>query len=264
MMMKKVMLVILFLTQGVAVTADKPKVMLFGTFHFENPGLDVVKMNVINVMTDENQQYLQDFSEKVAREFKPTKVLIECSRKIQAKISDRYKNYLAGKYQLPANETYQIGFRLAKLANIKHLICYDENEIHWNAQGLMENMPKLSPDTEKKAAALMEKMGKEATHMHATKSLKEVLQFNNTKSEDDNNKYLYIMTNHVGAGDQFYGADASASWWHRNFRMYANIQAAATEGERVFVIGGQGHTAILRDFLAVDLDRQAVDVMPLL
>ena len=66
----------------------------------------------------------------------------------------------------------------------------------------------------------------------------------------------------MGAGENYVGADASASWWHRNFRMYANIQKHAQPGERVLAIGGQGHTAILKDLLAIDRDRVAVDVRP--
>ena len=56
------------------------------------------------------------------------------------------------------------------------------------------------------------------------------------------------------------GADAAASWWHRNFRMYANIQKAAALGDRVLVVAGQGHTAILKELLAADDQRRARDV----
>ncbi|MDZ7684441.1 MAG: DUF5694 domain-containing protein [Gammaproteobacteria bacterium] len=41
---------------------------------------------------------------------------------------------------------------------------------------------------------------------------------------------------------------ATASWWHPgDFRMYALVQRAARPGERVFVLAGSGHIAILRD-----------------
>ena len=71
------------------------------------------------------------------------------------------------------------------------------------------------------------------------------------------------MTNQVGEDDNFVGADATASWWHRNFRMFAIIQRYAQPGERVLVIGGQGHTAILKQLLDDD-ERRAVDVTPYL
>ena len=44
--------------------------------------------------------------------------------------------------------------------------------------------------------------------------------------------------------------------------MYANIQAYAPPGSRVLAIGGQGHTAILKDLLRLDKERVGVDVRP--
>lgn len=61
---------------------------------------------------------------------------------------------------------------------------------------------------------------------------------------DDKNKSLYLMTNGVGVKDNYVGLSATASWWHRNFRMYAIIQQYAKKNQRIFVIGGQGHTAV--------------------
>ncbi len=66
---------------------------------------------------------------------------------------------------------------------------------------------------------------------------------------------LTVVTNPVGDQDHFVGADASASWWHRNFRMYAHVLRYARPGERVPVIGGQGPIAILRQLLADNPDR---------
>ena len=74
------------------------------------------------------------------------------------------------------------------------------------------------------------------------------------------NKDLYLLTNAIGAGDNFIGADAAAAWWQRNFRMYALIQQASGEDERVIVIGGSGHIAILQDLLRIDQRIQSVDV----
>ena len=44
------------------------------------------------------------------------------------------------------------------------------------------------------------------------------------------------------------------------FRMYANVQHAAAPGHCVLVIAGQGPAAILKDFLALDSQRKAVQV----
>ena len=56
--------------------SDSAQVLLFGTFHFQDAGLDVVKHKDVDVFTAESQEYLQGLSERLA-EFKPTRVLLE-------------------------------------------------------------------------------------------------------------------------------------------------------------------------------------------
>lgn len=90
--------------------------------------------------------------------------------------------------------------------------------------------------------------------------LAQLLALANDPARDALNKGIYLRTNAVDAGGSFVGADAAASWWHRNFRMYANIQKAAARDHRVLVVAGQGHTAVLKDLLAADDQRHARDV----
>lgn len=99
---------------------------------------------------------------------------------------------------------------------------------------------------------------------HRTLTLKQLLLRANDPEQDRRNKDLYLLTNAAGAGAAFEGADATARWWHRNLRMYANIQRHATPGERVLVVAGSGHTAILRDFLRIDRRITARDIKPYL
>ena len=242
---------------------DPAQVMLFGVFHFSSSGLDSVKTKHINVLTPENQLYLEELSRRLS-EFQPTVVLLEYSAEYQDKLEDRYQSYRNGEYELPVNEIYQLGFRIADNANVDTIYSFDEREISWDAEPLFEYMPVHDNDAQQALDALIEKLGDESQTAHDTLSLAELLRRANDPSLDRINKYTYLLTNHVGAPDNYVGADAAASWWHRNFRMYANIQHYAQPGERILVIGGQGHTAILRDLLDVDLDRESADVLPYL
>lgn len=255
-------LLLLLALSGV-VAADEPQaeVMLFGVFHFANPGKDLVKNNQIDVMTPENQAYLEQLAKRIA-EFQPTGVLLEFDPENEASMQNRYKQYLAGELELPTNEVYQLGFRIAREAGLKSIHSFDEREVHWEAEPLFEYMPENDPETKQKLDELIAKISSDQEFAHNEKTLAERLQQSNDPERDSLNKFLYLMTNHVGAGDNFVGADASASWWRRNFRMYANIQKYAQPGERILAIGGQGHTAILKDLLALDADRNAVDARP--
>ena len=246
-----------------AETGSPAEVMLFGVFHFANPGNDVVKTKQIDVMTPANQAYLEGLAKRIA-DFEPTVVLLEFDPENEAGMQERYRQYLAGAYDLGSNEVYQLGFRIARLAGLEAVHSFDEREIGWEAEALFDYMPKHDPETQTRMDALIEEVTAAQNAAQATKSLAELLMQTNDPKQDDLNKYFYLLTNSVGAGDNFVGADAAASWWHRNFRMYARIQRYARPGDRVVAIGGQGHTAILKDLLALDRDRVAVDVRPYL
>ena len=241
---------------------EPAEVMLFGVFHFANPGHDVVKTDQINVMTEENQAYLDALADRIA-EFNPTKILLEYPPDMDEKIQERYQDYLDGTYELGSNENYQLGFRIASRSAAETVHGFDEQNVHWKAEPLFAYLEDHDGATSARMNELIESITADMQNAHNTMTLKQLLQRANDAELDRVNRSTYLMTNHVGEGDNFVGADASASWWHRNFRMYAIIQRYAQPGERVLVIGGQGHTAILKQFLDDD-DRRAVDVTPYL
>ncbi len=238
--------------------ADNPappaRVMLIGLFHFDNPDLDAVKYKPIDVMMTAEQAYLQALAERIAR-FKPTKVLLEYPAKNDTVFNQRYSDYLAGKYELKLNEIYQLGFRIAKLSGLKQVNGFDERDSPSDG-ALWAYLPKEEPGTMKLLEGLIADLSKRFEHEHRTLSLRDILIKSNSAEEDRANKDFYVMLNAVGADKgKFIGADASAQWWQRNFRMYANVQVHAQPGERVVVIAGSGHTAILRDLLRIDARR---------
>ncbi len=234
------------------------KVMLLGLFHFDNPGLDAVKYTPRDVMQANEQKYLVALSERLAR-FAPTKVLLEYPSARDAVINERYTEYVAGKYELPRNEIYQLGFRVAKLAGLKTVNGFDAETPPFDAAlwGYLSSEPAL----EKRLNDMIAAESAREESNHRTMSLKQILASSNSPREDLHNKGFYMTLNDVAASKGlFHGADASANWWHRNLRMYALVQMHAQPGERVLVIAGSGHTAILRDFLRADGDRVEEDV----
>jgi hypothetical protein len=129
---------------------------------------------------------------------------------------------------------------------------------------MLEYAEKNDPEAVAGFNRKIEQLTAESQRDHESLSLGQLLSQCNDPTEFAANKAFYIDTNAIGAGDGYAGADASASWWHRNFSMYANIQAEAQPGDRVLVIGGSGHIAIIADLLALNSQRRAADVRPLL
>jgi hypothetical protein len=242
---------------------EPAKVMLLGVFHFANPGLDKVKSEVIDVTMPGNQAYLAGLAQRLAR-FGPTDVLVECEPAAQARQDEEFSAYRDGTRALTVNEVQQIGFRVAKAAGLATVTCFDEGGVQWNAGPMFDYMAAHAPERKVAIEALFASLSARQTREQTTLPLPELLRLANDPARDRENKALYIGTNDLDAGGGFAGADAAASWWHRNFRMYANVQQVAAPGRRVLVVAGQGHTAILRDLLALDGERQAEDVVPYL
>ncbi len=238
---------------------ESGQIMLLGTFHFNNPGLDVVKSDVLDVTTKENQAYLVSFSKRVAA-YDPQVVMLEFEPKDHVTMNQEYQQYLAGDFELPVNEMYQIGFRVAKLAGLKEVHGFDEREIGWQGSELFDyikqNDSKLNAQVEEKIRWHTERTNHDQSNM----TLAELLHQHNSDDADLVNKGFYLMTNAAGDENNFVGADAAASWWHRNFRMYAKLQRQALKNKRVFAIAGQGHTAILKDLLKADENISSVDI----
>jgi len=239
------------------------QVMLFGVFHFSNPGHDLVKTDQVDVMTDENQAYLDELAARISR-YNPTRVLLEFEPSRDPEFREKFRNYVAGSFELPVNEVYQLGFRIAANSDAETINGFDHGAVQWAAEPLFEYLQQNDTGTWDRINQEIESITAEMQQAHATLSLRELLLRSNDSGEDRRNRAFYLMTNDAGGDGNFVGADATASWWHRNFRMYAIVQRHARPGERVLVIGGQGHIAILRQFLEDDADRQAVDVTPYL
>jgi len=246
-----------------AASAEQSQVLLLGLFHFSSPGLDKVKTEHIDVMTAENQAYLEALSERIA-EFKPTAIMLEYDSKNDALLNERYQAYLEGNYVLKVNEIYQLGFRIARFANLHRVSSFDDQVIGWDAEPLFAYLESQDQATKSAFDATIEDITVQMNLAHKQKNLKQLLEMSNSQEQDRRNKDLYLLTNAVGVGVNDVGSAATASWWHRNFRMYARIQEMAKHHQRIVVIGGQGHTAILRDLLAIDDRLITEDVLPYL
>lgn len=235
------------------------RVLLLGLFHFDNPGLDAVKYQPLDVMQPAPQAYLEQLARRLAA-FAPTQVLLEYPAQADARINQQYAQYRAGGFELRRNEIYQIGFRVAALAGLARVHGFDVAAPAVE-QKLWSYLPQ-EPQAQRRFEQLIEAESRRLQGLHARLPLQQILQLMNSPEEDRRNKGFYMLLNPVAADSGlFHGADASAHWWHRNLRMYARVQQQAGPGERVLVIAGSGHVAILRDLLRADPLRLEEDTL---
>ena len=96
----------------------KAKVLLVGTFHFDDPKLDTYKPKFpYDTASAARQKEIAGVAAALAA-WRPTKVGLEFRADFKPKADQRYADYLAGKYELGANEIYQLGFRIARAAGV--------------------------------------------------------------------------------------------------------------------------------------------------
>ena len=106
---------------------QRPALLVLGTAHFDNPGLDVVNTKVDDVLAPARQAQINEVVEQLAS-YRPTHIAVEWPIKKQAALDARYRDYREGKYQLGRGEEEQIGLKLAARLHLARVYAVDWNE----------------------------------------------------------------------------------------------------------------------------------------
>ncbi|MDX5480394.1 MAG: DUF5694 domain-containing protein [Hymenobacteraceae bacterium] len=240
---------------------DRAKVMFLGTFHFSYRNKDIVvteKKDQLDVMSPEAQQDLEKINRQLAR-FKPTKIAVEVMPEKQAELDSLYQAYLEGRYELAADEVYQIGFKLAKQLGHQRLYCI-------NTMGDLDTYQTPGASQFVLREDKKERMEKFWTYMRAKTleraeidkelfshegSLYKVIQRHN-HPETIRRKHENYFREAFRYEEQPYdytGVDwYSATWFNRNLRIFRNIQRITdSPDDRILVIYGAAHVALLQE-----------------
>ncbi len=230
------------------------KVLLFGTFHFDYPGLDdhkTAEEDKVDVTAPEKAAELAELIEYLAR-FQPTKIVVE--KRDGKKLNERYRSYLAGAFELPRGEEYQLGFRLAKRFGLDSLVAGDAKSLAYDLY--------VGPDSLRYRPWLDEEIyvGSEDENVDTLIDHRYGLLYENDdrvlREQTLMEYFRYVNSTdriHRGHGHYLeYTADAdpdalAIGWYSRNLRIYRKIQRATTSpDDRILVIFGSGHLGILR------------------
>jgi hypothetical protein len=223
--------------------ADAPvEVMILGTFHMSNPGRDLYNAQIEDVLTPKYQAQIVAVTNGLAR-FKPTSVMVEWDA---APTNERYAKYLAGTLEPSRNEVVQLGFRLAKQANLPavHGIDVDGDfPFEAVAKHAQANGQQAILDA---AGAEIQTFVKRQEEMTRTEGVGATLRFLNDPALIARGNGFYRQTLRIGSGATQPGADLLTAWYRRNFLICANIIQLAKPGDRIVVLYGSGHSFLLR------------------
>lgn len=241
------------------------KVMLLGTFHFENPNLDTYKSKKsINILDSLKQNQLLEIVHKISK-FKPTIVCVETTN--DSLLNQKYSAYIQSQYTLTTNEVEQLGFRIGKINNLKKIFAVDATSY------LRDNLkkdPALSNIWNEEFyldTAETNNWSQKYYNWYnylETKSLNlSILEYLKVLNQPENLKYnlgQYLVENKTSNdnGPDFIALD----WYDRNLRIYNNILKTNPKGEdRILVIFGSGHIAILQHLFESSPQFELIDIL---
>lgn len=248
----------------------RPQVVLLGTFHFQDAGLDEYKPKaVFDPLARPGRKQVAEVLDRLAQ-FAPTKVVVEYPASAQDKLDELFRRYQEGKAKPSRNEIVQIGFALAH--RLKHPRVY----------GFDAPMNQAIPAPDVAAAA--KRLGQEQLtdpkevrcyyaafaridQMKTELTLRQTLRVMNDPEVVRLLNGVYFNGAHrVADGKEYPGPDGFLTrWYNRNLRMFANLRrVASAPADRVLVVVGAGHLAILRHCVTLCPELELVETDRLL
>ena len=271
-MLKPVLIALLFSSGMPALAAQAPapvEVMVLGSYHFGNPGMDTNNMVTDSVLTPQKQAELDRVAKALAA-FRPTHVMVEMQ-------SDA-PNFAIGEYQRfddtmltkEANEIVQIGYRTARVAGLKTVNGIDEQPKdgepdYYPYDKVQETAAKFGQTKLLEAVnAPVAAWVKDFEGRQKTLSVGQMLMRMNDPAGIQGAMDSYYGMLPIGDKDTQTGADLNAGWFLRNAKIFGKLMQVAKPSDRVLVVYGGGHGFWLRHFASLTPGYRNVDVMPYL
>jgi hypothetical protein len=269
--MKTTFLFLFTLLDATAAVAQpkQGEMLLLGTFHFHNPGLDIAKTKTFDVMTPKAQAELETITQKISV-FHPDKIFVEWGWDEQKELDELYTAYLGSNYQqyiitkypkqgdrdfYLKNEIVQLAFRAGKKAKLTRIYALDYGKTSFPFDSVMKAMQAAHQEPlMQRVQATIKAQETSQNQKIATYSLTQLLLDANTPANLAQNKGFYIdLFNRAGTLDNFAGAFLVSEWYRRNLYMYALVQKTMTARDgKALVLVGSGHAAMMREFVASD------------
>ncbi|HWK89058.1 MAG TPA: DUF5694 domain-containing protein [Longimicrobium sp.] len=235
------------------------QVLFLGTYHFDNPGLDVVKTEVADVLSPAKQAEIAAVVEALAR-FRPTRIAVETRPERAAALDSAYAAYRGQRQALTRSEVQQLGFRLA--GRFGHARVYPiDHDGDFPFQQVMAYAQEHDPGFMAYVQQVIGQVTELQNRMQREMTIGGILRFDNDPENIRKGHEAYMEFARVGAGDTFVGADLVAKWYERNLRIFANLRRIAEPGDRILVIYGAGHAATLREFVRSTAGMQLVEAL---
>jgi hypothetical protein len=240
--------------------ADEPaaQVLLLGTFHFDDPGLDDYQPQFPwDPAEPEHQREIEEVVRLLAA-YRPTLIALEWPIARQDALDSAYADFLAGRTPAGPNERDQLGFRLAREMGHERVYGIDaaarsyfpdmtQDDYDQRVERLMEGADIAVIDRQQRLEARYETLARASDSLKTTMPLRDYLLRENDPDELRVSHGQYLIGGfYLGRGDDYLGPDMRTRWYNRNLRIVHNLQRLTrSPEERILVIIGAGHVPIL-------------------
>lgn len=185
------------------------------------------------------------------KKFAPDKIFIEATPARQPQIDSTFTSYRVGKKELGASETEQLGFRLAKQLGLPTVYGVDYREAEFPFDSLIKSATEAGQtDITSFVQMTIEEVQQSFNEALQKFTIKEMLLRENSEDLMRLQHEFYFKLLPAGKSGNHIGSYLVSEWWRRNMVIYENIlkQLNGNE-EKIMVIFGSGHTAILNELM---------------
>lgn len=241
----------------------KTQVVLLGMYHLNNPGQDVAKVTVDDVLGAKRQAEIRRVVDAL-KAYAPEQVFTEYSTDQQARLDSLYRVYIAGGRRDKRGELDQIVFRMAGELGLKPGQIFGVDAVGDFPYDSLMNVARSAGQQ-----ALLSEMNQTIIDYTGwfNKYLRdhtvgEVLLALNTPEQYrwDLGGYANLVSQ-VGGLDNSVGAYLTAEWYKRNIYTHSHILKRITPGtKRILVVFGASHAAVFNHLFGLS---NRFEVVPL-
>ncbi len=258
-----------FLNEG----GPRARLLILGTFHFDDAGLDDHKpQHAFGALSETRQREIKEVV-ALLQAYGPTKIALEIMPDRQSWLDEKYREYRTKNSPLGRDEIYQIGFRLAKRLGHERLYAVDAKgrsyfsdmtAEQWEARvaTLLEGVPAERIAAEAVWNERFEKMYDWEDKLTDGQNLREHFIYVNDEVTLNRHHGHYLVGHFkLGRGDDRFGADVKTRWYNRNLRIFHNLLRVTEDpDDRILLVVGSGHVPILRHAALSSPDFELVEV----
>lgn len=243
------------------------EVMLLGTYHFANPGLDAVNPNVDDMLAPRRQTELDELAVRFAA-WQPQQIAVEAPFEEAADWQSRYESYQAGTLSPSRNEIVQIGFRLADRLGHKSVypIDYPMRIGNDSIQALYERRPEFQAREDSIITIMQATMDSLDVVRQVTSVIEHLHNANSEEGLRGGNSFgMFGALMPAGEAENYGGPLVISRWYERNIRMVHHLHRVHRSGtKRILVLVGSGHVPPMLNILNEDPKFCPVSPLPYL